>query len=91
MYFCDNKMELGFMKNETCEKEISDACAIRAKMYAFRMSDGSEEKKVKGVRGYVVKDGLIFDARLRQLHEGSGKKAHGGNERTSEIPSEYVL
>ena len=47
MYFCDNKMELGFMKNETGEKEISDACAIRAKMYAFRMSDGSEEKKAK--------------------------------------------
>ena len=61
MYFSDNKMKLGFMKNETGGKEISDACAIRAKMYAFRMSDGSEEKKAKGVRGYVVKGGLTFD------------------------------
>jgi hypothetical protein len=58
---CDNKMELGFMKNETGGKEISDACAIRAKMYAFRMSDGSDEKKTKGVRGYVVKSELTFD------------------------------
>jgi hypothetical protein len=61
MYFHDNKMELGFMKNETGGKEISDACAIRAKMYAYRMCNGSEEKKAKGVRGYVVKGGLTFD------------------------------
>jgi hypothetical protein len=30
-------------------------------MYAFRMSDGSGEKKAKGVRGYVVKGGLTFE------------------------------
>ena len=46
MYFSDNKMKLGFMKNETGGEEISDACAIRAKMYAFRMSDGSEKKNL---------------------------------------------
>jgi hypothetical protein len=54
MYFSDNKMKLGFMKNETGGEEISDACAIRAKMYAFRMSDGSEKKKAKGVGEYIT-------------------------------------
>lgn len=55
MYFDDNKMELGFMKNETGGEEISETCAIRPKMYAFRMSNGEEIKKAKGVRGYVRK------------------------------------
>jgi hypothetical protein len=43
--FSDNKMEFGFMKNETGGKEISDACAIRAKMFAFRMSDGQRKRR----------------------------------------------
>ena len=73
MYFSNNKMKLGFMKNETGGEEISDACAIRAKMYAFRMSDGSEKKKAKGVRGYIVKGGLTFDDYVNCMND-PGKK-----------------
>jgi hypothetical protein len=85
MYFPDNKMKLGFMKNETGGEEISDACAIRAKMYAFRMSDGLEKKKAKGIRGYIVKGGLTFDDYVNCMNDPAKRHMVEMNG----LPSEY--
>jgi hypothetical protein len=67
-------MKLGFMKNETTGEEMDtdDVYVIRAKMYAFRMSDGVE-KKGKGVWGYVVRGGLTFDDYYRCLEDRDRK------------------
>ena len=49
------------MKSETGEKQISEFVGLRSKLYAYKMDDGGEDKKCKGVKKGVVKKKLSFE------------------------------
>ena len=48
-------------KDETCEKQIVDFVCLKAKLYSYKMLDGSEDKKCKGVTKNVTKRSIQFD------------------------------
>ena len=60
LYDPTNKKVLGKMKDETKGKSITAFCALKAKLYAFKV-DGVEHKKAKGVKRNVVKKSLNFN------------------------------
>ena len=45
-----NKKVIGMMKSETGGKQISEFVVLRSKLYAYKMDDGEEDKKCKGVK-----------------------------------------
>ena len=56
-----NKKVLGLMKDE-CEGNIILECVgLRAKMYTFRVQDGYDTKKAKGVPKKVVRNNILFE------------------------------
>ena len=48
-------------KDEACGKQIVKFVALRAKLYSYKMLDGSEDKKFKGVTKNVTKRSIQFD------------------------------
>jgi len=60
LYDLTNKKVLGKMKDETKGKSITAFCALKAKLYAFKVDD-IEHKKAKGVKRNVVRKSLNFD------------------------------
>ena len=48
-------------KDEACEKQIVEFVGLRAKLYSYKMLDGSENKKCKGVTKNVTKRSIQFD------------------------------
>ena len=48
-------------KDETGEKQIVEFVGLRAKLYSYKMIDGSEDKKCKGVTKNVTKRSIQFD------------------------------
>ena len=40
---------------------MTEFVALRAKAYTYLMEDGSEHKKAKGTKKYIIKPGLIFE------------------------------
>ena len=50
-----NKKIIGMMKDEAAGKQVTEFVGLRSKLYAYRMLDGSETKKCKGVKKGVVK------------------------------------
>ena len=40
---------------------MKEICALRAKVYAYLMEDGSENKKAKGTKKCVIKCRLMFE------------------------------
>ncbi|XP_072048278.1 uncharacterized protein [Amphiura filiformis] len=65
-----NKKVLGKFKDEAGGKQIAELVGLRAKLYAFRMHKGSEEKKCKGVKKAVVKKKITFDDYKKCLLSG---------------------
>ena len=51
-----NKKVLGMFKDEVRGKIIDKYVGLRAKLYSFKMLDGEEIKKCKGVKKSVVKN-----------------------------------
>ncbi len=49
------KKAIGKFKDEAGGKIIQEFVGLRAKLYAYKMLDGKEEKKCKGIRKPVVK------------------------------------
>ena len=66
------KHQLGFLKNETGSREISEFVGVRSKTYALRMDDGEggveEAKRAKGIKRSFQKR-ICFDDYLRCLQE----------------------
>ena len=62
-----NKKVIGMMKDECSGEQISEFVGLRAKLYAFKMDEGKEEKKCKGIKKSVVKKELCFDDYKRTL------------------------
>ena len=48
-------------KDEAGGKQIVEFIGLRAKLYSYKMLDGSEDKKCKGVAKNVTKSSIQFD------------------------------
>ena len=55
-----NKKVIGLMKNELGGAIMTEFMALRPKLYSYKMLDGSEDKKCKGIKKCVVKKTLTF-------------------------------
>ena len=56
-----NKKVIGMFKDEVCGGQITEFVGLRAKLYAYKMDSGGQEKKCKGVKKGVVKKCISFD------------------------------
>ena len=56
-----NSKVLGMFKDEAGGKKIVEFVGLRAKLYSYKMRDGSEDKKCKGVINNVTKRSIQFD------------------------------
>ncbi|XP_057296278.1 uncharacterized protein LOC130625239 [Hydractinia symbiolongicarpus] len=65
-----NKEVIGLMKDELGGKIMTEFVALRAKTYAYKQLDGTEDKKCKGVKKCVVKKTMGFDDYKRCLFDG---------------------
>ena len=55
-----NKKVPGRFKDELGRKIIAEVVALKPKTYAYLMDDGSDHKKAKGTKKYVIKQKLMF-------------------------------
>ena len=65
-----NKKVVGMFKDEAGGKIIEEFVGLRAKLYSYKMFEGKEEKKCKGVKKSVVAKDIKFDDYKRCLFEG---------------------
>ena len=56
-----NKKVIGLMKDELGGKIMTEFVALRTKLYSYKVPDGSEEKKCKGIKKCIVKKTLTFE------------------------------
>ena len=56
-----NKKVIGLMKDESGGKIMTEFVALRPKLYSYKVLDGSEDKKCKGIKKCVVKKTLTFE------------------------------
>ena len=56
-----NKKVIGLMKDELGGKIMTEFVALRPKLYSYKVLDGSEYKKCKGIKKWVVKKTLTFE------------------------------
>ena len=56
-----NKKVLGKFKDEAAGKIIKEFVGLRAKLYSFKMEDGEENKRCKGVKKQVVKETITHE------------------------------
>ena len=56
-----NSKVLGMFRDEAGGKHIVEFVGLRAKLYSYKMLDGSEDKKCKGMTKNVLKKSIQFD------------------------------
>ena len=56
-----NKKVPGMMKDEAGGKIIEEFVGLRAKLYSYKMFEGKEEKKCKGIKKVVIKKQISFE------------------------------
>ena len=56
-----NKKVIGIFKDEAAGKQIAEFVGLRAKLYSYRVEEGYEEKKCKGVKKAVIKKTVSFN------------------------------
>ena len=56
-----NKKVSGMMKDEAGGKIIEEFVGLRSKLYSYKMFEGKEEKKCKGIKKVVVKKQISFE------------------------------
>ena len=56
-----NKKVPGMMKDEAGGKIIEEFVGLRSKLYSYKMFEGKEEKKCKGIKKTVVKKQISFE------------------------------
>ena len=54
-----NKKVLGMFKDEAAGKVIDEFVGLRAKLYSYKMLEGEESKKCKGVKKSVIKRAIM--------------------------------
>ena len=65
-----NKKVLGMFKDEVNGDIIDEFVGLRAKLYSYKMFDGKESKKCKGVKKSVVKNSITHEDYKRCLTTG---------------------
>ena len=55
-----NGKMLGMFKDAACGKQIVEFAGLRAKLYSYKMLDGSEDKKGKGVTKNATKRSIQY-------------------------------
>ena len=65
-----NKKVLGMFKDETGGKPIIEFVGLRAKLYSFKMDEGKENKKCKGIKKGVVEKCISHNDYLTCLITG---------------------
>ena len=66
-----NKKVIGLMKDELGGKIMTEFVALRLKIYSYKVLGGSEDKKCKGIKKYVVKETLTFEDYKNCLFDNS--------------------
>ena len=56
-----NKKVPGMMKDEAGGRIIEEFVGLREKLYSYKMFEGKEEKKCKGIKKSVIKKNISFD------------------------------
>ena len=56
-----NKKVIGLMKDELSGTIMTEFIALRPKLYSYRVLDGAESKKCKGIKKCIVKKTLTFE------------------------------
>ena len=56
-----NKKVLGMFKDEAGGKIIDDFVGLRAKLYSYKMFEGQESKKCKGIEKIVIKNSITHE------------------------------
>jgi len=56
-----NKKVIGMFKDEAAGKQIEEFVGLRAKLYSYKMFEGEENKKCKGVKKNVVQNSITHD------------------------------
>ena len=56
-----NKKVIGMFKNECGGKIMQEFVGLKAKLYSYKMYEGKEEKRCKGVKQSVVKNEITFE------------------------------
>ena len=56
-----NKKVLGMFKDEAAGKIIKEFVGLRAKLYSYKMDEGEESKKCKGVKKQVVEKSITHE------------------------------
>ena len=65
-----NKKGLGMFKGEVGGKVIDEFVGLRAKLYSYKMFEGDESKKCKGVKKSVVKKSIAHEDYKKCLFTG---------------------
>ena len=65
-----NKKVLGMFKDEAGGKVIDEFVGLRAKSYSYKMSEGEESKKCKGVKKSVIKKSILHEDYKKCLFTG---------------------
>ena len=66
-----NKKVPGMFKDEAGGKIIDEFVGLRAKLYSYKMFEGEESKKCKGVKSLVVKNSITHDDYKNCLFTGT--------------------
>ena len=69
-----NKKVVGMFKDECGGKILSEFVGLWAKLYSYKMLEGNEEKRCKGVKKAVVKKSISFDDYKRCLFSGISQR-----------------
>ena len=56
-----NKKVLGMFKDEAAGKIIDEFVGLRAKLHSYKMLEGEESKRCKGVKKSVVKNSISYE------------------------------
>jgi hypothetical protein len=68
-----NKKVIGMFKDEAAGKQIEEFVGLRAKLYSYKIFEGREEKKCKGVKKNVVENTITHDDYIDCLFNKTGQ------------------
>ena len=58
---------IGLIKDELGRKIMTIFVGLRAKTYSYLIDDGSEDKKTKAIRKFIIKRKFIFENYINRL------------------------
>ena len=66
----ENKKVIGMFKDEVAGKQITHFIGLRPKLYSFKIEEGKNVKKCKGIKKSVVSKGITFEHYVDCLFTG---------------------